>query len=117
MPHPGQAVMKTLTDITPYTDYVEKLSSLFVNENEDDEEEQAVAYPAYSEADFLNDVYMDEDEYVVLVDLIRNKKNVILQGAPWCWQDLCGKTVGLFYDGCERSESCYDDSIPSKLFL
>ena len=29
-PHPGgQAVLKTLTDITPYTDYVEKLCALF----------------------------------------------------------------------------------------
>ena len=26
--HPGQAVMKTLTDITSYTDYVEKLNAL-----------------------------------------------------------------------------------------
>lgn len=92
-PHPGQAVMKTLTDITPYTDYVEKLSSLFVNENEDDEEEQTVAYPAYSEADFLNDVYMDEDEYVVLVDLIRNKKNVILQGAPGVGKTYAAKRL------------------------
>ena len=26
-PHPGQAAMKTLTDITSYTDYVEKLNA------------------------------------------------------------------------------------------
>ena len=36
--HPGQAVMKALTDITPYTDYVEKLNALFVDETEDVEE-------------------------------------------------------------------------------
>lgn len=38
-PHPGQAVMKTLTDITAYTEYVEKLNALFENEAEDDVEE------------------------------------------------------------------------------
>ena len=38
-PHPGQAVMKTLTDITSYTDYVEKLNSLFEDETEEDAED------------------------------------------------------------------------------
>ena len=38
-PHPGQAVMKTLTDITAYTDYVEKLKAIFESESEDDVEE------------------------------------------------------------------------------
>lgn len=38
-PHPGQAVMKTLTDITPYTDYVKKLDDLFEDESEEDVEE------------------------------------------------------------------------------
>ncbi|HOM03773.1 MAG TPA: hypothetical protein PLH43_13285 [Acetivibrio sp.] len=31
--HPGQAVMKTLTDITPYTDYVQKLEALFIDDD------------------------------------------------------------------------------------
>ena len=38
-PHPGQAVMKTLTDITSYTDYVEKLNALFEDESAEDVEE------------------------------------------------------------------------------
>lgn len=37
--HPGQTVMKTLTDITPYTDYVEKLKALFEEDVIDDTEE------------------------------------------------------------------------------
>lgn len=82
-PHPGQAVLKTLTDITSYTDYVEKLMSIFEGENlEDVGEDTIIDYPLYSEEDFLSEVYMTEDEYYALVGLIRNKKNVILQGAP-----------------------------------
>ncbi len=81
--HPGQASMKTLTDITPYTSYVEKLNALFVDDIiDDDEEEIEKVYPAYSENEFLEEVYIDADDYNTLTGLIRTKKNVILQGAP-----------------------------------
>lgn len=80
--HPGQAVMKTLTDITQYTEYVEKLNALFESEIDDDVEETEAIYPAYDEEQFLDEVYMDAENYATLVSLIRNKKNVILQGAP-----------------------------------
>lgn len=93
-PHPsGQAVLKTLTDVTPYTDYVEKLCALFVSEDQDDVEEQTITYPDYSEVDFLNDVYMDEGQYDVLVDLIRSKKNIILQGAPGVGKTYAAKRL------------------------
>ena len=36
----------------------------------------------YSKEDFLNDVYISEDMYDSLVSLIKNKKNVVLQGPP-----------------------------------
>ena len=36
--HPGQAAMKTLTDITPYTDYVKQLSALFESDEINDQE-------------------------------------------------------------------------------
>ena len=51
--HPGQAVQKTLTDITNYTDYVEKLKALFMN--------------------------TDINQFKNILSL---KKNIILQGAP-----------------------------------
>lgn len=93
-PHPdGQAAMKTLTDVTPYTDYVEKLCALFVSESEADAEEQAVTCPAYSEADFLSEVYMEEAEYATLVDLVRTKMNVILQGAPGVGKTFAAKRL------------------------
>ena len=37
---------------------------------------------AYTKDDFLNEVYMTEDRYETLVNVLRNKKNIILQGAP-----------------------------------
>ncbi len=36
----------------------------------------------YTKADFLKEVYMEEEQYDTLVMLLRSKKNLILQGAP-----------------------------------
>ncbi len=91
--HPGQAVMKTLTDITAYTNYVEKLNSLFESEIEDDVEEQEIDYPAYDAEQFLEEVYMDEESYNTLVALVQTKKNVILQGAPGVGKTFAAKRL------------------------
>lgn len=80
--HPGKAVMKTLTNISSYTEYVEKLNNLFEREMMDDVEEQEIVYPPYSREQFLDEVYIDEISYDKLVAVLNNKKNIILQGAP-----------------------------------
>ncbi len=92
-PHPGQAVMKTLTDITAYTDYVEQLNALFESETIDDVEEPVIDYPPYDAGNFLEEVYMDEDSYETLVALVRKKKNVILQGAPGVGKTFAAKRL------------------------
>ena len=91
--HPGQAVMKTLTDITAYTDYVEKLNAMFVSDSIDDEEPPVMEYPTYDAEEFLEEVFMDEDSYETLVALVRNKKNVILQGAPGVGKTFAAKRL------------------------
>ena len=52
--HPGDAALKTLTDVTPNPDYVNKLKQLFLMSNE------------------INNY----------TEILRHKKNIILQGAP-----------------------------------
>jgi 5-methylcytosine-specific restriction protein B len=98
--HPGQAVMKTLTDITQYTEYVDKLNALFDNEAEDDVEETVVELKPYTKDDFLMDVYVSDKDYQDLTSLIRKKKNVILQGAPgvgktWAAKRLAYSMMGV----------------------
>ena len=44
--------------------------------------EEKEAYPKYGKNDFLSEVYMTSEQYDTLVGLLRNKKNLILQGAP-----------------------------------
>lgn len=92
--HPGQAVMKTLTDITAYTDYVEKLNALFESDVEDDVEEPAeTALMPYDADMFLEEVFMDRSQYETLVALVKKKKNVILQGAPGVGKTFAAKRL------------------------
>lgn len=91
--HPGQAAMKTLTDITSYTDYVEKLEALFESDVIDDAEEQEITYPAYGKDDFLKEVYIDASRYDTLVSLVEIKKNIVLQGAPGVGKTFTAKRL------------------------
>ena len=77
--HPGDAVLKTLTDITTYPDYVEKLKSLSTMNSE-------------------------IQQYTKLLEL---KKNIILQGAPGTGKtyntaalalSICGESVPESHD-------------------
>lgn len=104
-PHPGQAVMKTLTDITAYTDYVAKLSALFETDADDDDvEPEETEFPEYSADKFLEEVYMDGDSYDTLVELIRAKKNVILQGAPGVGKTFAAKRLAYSMMGVKDQD-------------
>lgn len=92
--HPGQAVMKTLTNISAYPDYVQKLLALFAEDtSEEVSEQKEIKYPLYSKDDFLNEVYMDEDTYNTLTELLETKYNVILQGAPGVGKTFAAKRL------------------------
>ncbi len=94
--HPGQAVMKTLTDITSYTDYVQKLEALFIDDNSADIiEEKEMVYDSYTEDDFLSEVFMDAERYNTLVNLLKAKKNIILQGAPGVGKTFAAKRLAF----------------------
>lgn len=47
----------------------------------------------YTKADFLNDVYMSEDKYNLLTAVLKDKKNIILQGAPGVGKTFCAKRL------------------------
>ena len=103
-PHPGQAVMKTLTDITSYTDYVEKLNSLFEDETEEDAEDVEKTYPPYTKEDFLSEVFMPEEEYDKLSGILRIKKNIILQGSAGVGKTFVAKRIAFSMMGVKDVE-------------
>ncbi|WP_019132002.1 AAA family ATPase [Peptoniphilus obesi] len=92
--HPGQAVMKTLTCISSYPDYVKQLLDLFVEDiGKEIPEQREIKYPIYTKDDFLNEVYMDEDTYNTLTELIEVKSNIILQGPPGVGKTFSAKRL------------------------
>ena len=88
-----QSPMKTLTDITSFTDYVEQLNIFFDSDMLDDAKTLETSYPTYDKARFLDSVYMDEDSYDTLVSLVKSKKNIILQGAPGVGKTFAAKRL------------------------
>ena len=51
------------------------------------------ALDTYTKDDFLNQVYMTEQRYDTLVSLLRNKRNLILQGAPGVGKTFAAKRL------------------------
>lgn len=58
-----------------------------------DEEVESLDVPDYTRTDFLNEVYMDEANYEELVELLKAKKNIILQGAPGVGKTFCAERL------------------------
>ena len=50
-------------------------------------------YEPYEIADFFNEVFMEEDAYLKIVNLLRRKKNVILQGSPGTGKTFAAKRI------------------------
>ena len=47
----------------------------------------------YEKNDFLNDVYMSEERYEMLISVLKAKKNIILQGAPGVGKTFTAKRL------------------------
>lgn len=104
-PHPGTAAMKTLTDISAYTEYITKLNDLFVEDTADEDEDQPeIVYPAYTAEDFLSEVYMEASDYNTLVAVLKNKKNIILQGAPGVGKTFAAKRLAYSIMGVKDKD-------------
>lgn len=62
------------------------------------------SYEKYSQEDFLEEVYMSKDDLKNLENLLKNKKNVILQGAPGVGKTFCARRLAYELMG-EKDES------------
>lgn len=60
-----------------------------------------IDYPIYSSTDFLTDVYMNEQDYKTLVNVLKMKKNIILQGAPGVGKTFTAKRLAYSIIGAK----------------
>lgn len=95
MPSPRPLPIKTMTEITDQHEFVEQLEAFYGDELVDDvEDSQPVAdFPAYTEEDFLAEVYMEASTYESLRELLARKKNIVLQGAPGVGKTFIAKRL------------------------
>ena len=106
----GQMPLKTLTDVTPYTDYIKKLNAIFseVEELAPSTDKKVVIAPLkwekYDSDDFINDIFMNAEQYETLVRLLEHNKNIILQGAPGVGKTYAAKRLAWSMMG-EKDES------------
>ena len=84
---------KQLDEITNYESLVENLMSLFEANGLDSKRESSIIYPSYTVNDFLKEVYVDEDFYNTLINIISSKKNIIIQGAPGVGKTFVAKRL------------------------
>lgn len=96
--------MKTLTDVTDYTDFVAKVSSFFEEDVEEPVDELVVEYPAYGKESFLSEAYLDEVRYETLVGVLRSKTNIILQGAPGVGKTFLAKRLAYSVMGVKDAD-------------
>ncbi|WP_229663063.1 AAA family ATPase [Microbacterium album] len=99
--HPGDAVTKTLTDITAVHDYVESLESLFTDEPEPAPPAAPASIPAYDRKAFLREVYISDEQYERLHGLVARKKNVILAGPPGVGKTFAAKRLAYAMMGAQ----------------
>ena len=56
-------------------------------------ESNSTAKNIYTESDFLDEVYLDEEKYYILKNLLLYKKNIILQGPPGVGKTFAAKRL------------------------
>ena len=107
--------LKTLTiDVCFYIsrNYEQEVpvSDAYGNENEISDRSYTEKYDdaneikKYTKTDFLNEVYMSEKSYNDLTAVLKNKKNIILQGAPGVGKTFTAKRLAYSVMG-EKDES------------
>lgn len=101
---PIKTLNKTLTKITPYSETIRKFNELFSVEHSDGLVATQTTYPVYTAEQFLDDVFMNEEDYDTLVQLIRRKKNVILQGPPGVGKTYAAKRLAYSMMGVKDKE-------------
>lgn len=62
---------------------------------------------SYTKNDFLDEVYMTEKRYERLVGVLRNKKNIILQGAPGVGKTFAARRLAWSMMG-EKDDNCIE---------
>ena len=96
--------LKTLTDATDYPELISHIEGFFGMDDGEPAESVVAEYPSYTAEDFLSEAYMDEGRYDTLVNVLKAKKNVILQGAPGVGKTFVAKRLAYSMMGVKDAD-------------
>lgn len=96
--------IKALTCITNSSDYLKSLQALLPDRVDSETPLIEKTNEPYTKEDFLNEVYMDEDAYNTITNLLNAKLNIILQGAPGVGKTFVAKRLAYSLMG-EKDDS------------
>ena len=102
IPQDLRVAQKTLTNITSFGDFAQKLIRIMDGENMVNEE---VENNSYTKNDFLNEVYIDSDKYDSIISILDKKKNIILEGAPGVGKTFMAKRLAFSILGKKQKEN------------
>jgi len=97
---------KTLTEITQYPDFVDELKKTtgYVEPEFDEEEELLAPAPSYGREQALEDLFLTEEEFDTLFDGIKERKNIVIQGAPGVGKTFLANRLGCAVAGAKDPE-------------
>ena len=106
----GKFPVKTLTDITPYPDFVDTLFDMvgynkdnFVypinSDNSSEILEPVISYTPYSVEQILSEVFMNDDQIQEILETLDYKQNIILQGPPGVGKTFVAKRLAYLHMG------------------
>ncbi len=99
IPDELKVAQKTLTDITPYGDFANRLLKII-----EGDENMNNYTDIYDKEAFLKEVFINSDKYDSIVSVLKRKKNIILEGAPGVGKTFIAKRLAYSLIG-KKDES------------
>lgn len=96
MPEDGKVTIKTLTNLSQYPDFLERLKKLINGQSS-----QQKSVKQFSVEDALREVFIQKEDFLSMIEALKYKKNIILQGPPGVGKTFSAKRIAYSLIGQE----------------